>query len=149
MLHYSRRYDQAVAAYQDSLTLDPNVDEPYGRRGFACYMLGQLQSARQSCEVKADCWFTQVCLAIVYDKLGRHADAEAVFAKLKASRDDTFLSAEIHAQWGNISKALESLEATLRERGAGLAWLKVDPLIDPPRKEPRFQSIERELKFPQ
>lgn len=88
------------------------------------------------------------CLAIVYDKLGRHADAEAVFAKLKASRDDTFLSAEIYAQWGNISKALESPEATLRECGAGLAWLKVDPLMDPLRKEPRFQSIERALKFP-
>jgi len=27
-------------------------------------------------------------------------------------------------------------------------WLKIDPLLDPLRKEPRFQAIERELKFP-
>jgi hypothetical protein len=27
--------------------------------------------------------------------------------------------------------------------------LKTDPLTDPLRKEPRFQAIERELKFPQ
>jgi hypothetical protein len=27
-------------------------------------------------------------------------------------------------------------------------WLKTDPLMDPLRNEPRFQAIERELKFP-
>jgi hypothetical protein len=26
--------------------------------------------------------------------------------------------------------------------------LKIDPLLDPLCKEPRFQAIERELKFP-
>jgi hypothetical protein len=26
--------------------------------------------------------------------------------------------------------------------------LKAEPLLDPLRKEPRFQAIERELKFP-
>jgi len=33
-------------------------------------------------------------------------------------------------------------------RDAGLADLKTDPLMDPLRKEPRFQAIERALKFP-
>jgi hypothetical protein len=28
-------------------------------------------------------------------------------------------------------------------------WLKTGPLLDPLRKEPRIQAIERELKFPQ
>jgi len=30
-----------------------------------------------------------------------------------------------------------------------LEWLKTGPLLDPLRKEPRFQAIERELKCPQ
>jgi hypothetical protein len=30
----------------------------------------------------------------------------------------------------------------------GLLGLKTDPLLDPLRKEPRFQAIERELNFP-
>jgi len=33
-------------------------------------------------------------------------------------------------------------------RDPGLVNLKTDSLLDPLRKEPRFQAIERELKFP-
>jgi hypothetical protein len=33
-------------------------------------------------------------------------------------------------------------------RNAGLAWPRVDPLLDPLRKEPRFQGIVHALKFP-
>jgi hypothetical protein len=36
----------------------------------------------------------------------------------------------------------------MRSRGPRLLNLKTDPLLDPLRKEPRFQAIERELKFP-
>jgi len=34
-------------------------------------------------------------------------------------------------------------------RDSNLEILKVDPFIDPLRQEPRFQAIERELRFPQ
>jgi hypothetical protein len=40
------------------------------------------------------------------------------------------------------------LETALRLRDPGLAWLKVDPLLDPLRREPRFQAVERALRFP-
>jgi len=33
-------------------------------------------------------------------------------------------------------------------RDPGFRRLKTDPLLDPLRKEPRFQAIERELRFP-
>jgi hypothetical protein len=33
-------------------------------------------------------------------------------------------------------------------RDPGLELLKTDALLDPLRKEPRFQAVERELKFP-
>jgi hypothetical protein len=63
---------------------------------------------------------------------------------------DTFAYqfAEIYAQWGNQGKALEWLDTAMRLRDAGLLFLRTDPLMDPLRKEPRFQAIERELKFP-
>ena len=87
---------------------------------------------------------------MIYDKLGRHADAEAVLSKLKAAQGDdaAYQYATIYAQWGQRPKALEWLETALRLRDPGLESLKTDPLLDPLRKEPRFQAIERELKFP-
>jgi hypothetical protein len=30
----------------------------------------------------------------------------------------------------------------------GLAYTKIDPLMDPIRQEPRFQAVEGQLRFP-
>jgi hypothetical protein len=54
----------------------------YNARGASCYMLGDFQGARTSCEVKSDYSPNQLCLALTYDKLGRHADSEAMRQKL-------------------------------------------------------------------
>ena len=48
----------------------------------------------------------------------------------------------------NRPKALEWLDTAMRRRDPGLLNLKTDPLMDPLRKEPRFQAVLRELKFP-
>jgi tetratricopeptide (TPR) repeat protein len=87
---------------------------------------------------------------VIYDKLGRHADAEAELAKLKAAVSDAgaYQYATVYAQWGQRAKALEWLETALRLRDPGLGNLKTDSLLDSLRQEPRFQAIERELKFP-
>jgi hypothetical protein len=37
----------------------------------------------------------------------------------------------------------------MRLRDPGLGWLKMDPLLDPLRENPRFQAIEQQLKFPE
>jgi hypothetical protein len=87
---------------------------------------------------------------VTYDKLGRHADAEAELSKLKVALGDAsaYQYATIYAQWGNRAKAREWLETALRLGDPGLENVKTDPLLDPLRQEPRFQAIERELKFP-
>jgi tetratricopeptide (TPR) repeat protein len=149
-LYAARRYEEAAAAFAEVISLDPDFKSTYPERGLAYFGLGELQSARASCETKPDYWTGQQCLAIIYDRLGRHADAEAELAKMKAALGDTaaYQYATIYAQWGNRVKALEWLETALRLRDPGLENLKTDPLMDPLRQEPRFQAIERELKFP-
>jgi tetratricopeptide (TPR) repeat protein len=109
-----------------------------------------MDSTRVMCETKRDHWVSQWCLAVIYDKLGLHADAEAALSKIKAALGDNaaYQYGTIYAQWGNQAKALEGLETALRLRDSGLENLKIDPLLNPLRKEPRFQAIERELKFP-
>ena len=151
VLVLARQYTNALSAYQDALALEPERPDLYGGRGLAYYLVGDLEHARSSCESRFVSLWNQQCLAITYDKLGRHADAESVLAKLKASMGDAgaFQYCEIYAQWGNTAQALNWLETALRLRDPGLELVKGDPLLDPLRREPRFQSVMRELKFPE
>jgi hypothetical protein len=58
------------------------------------------------------------------------------------------LRATIYAVWGNTDKALEWLARAVRLPDAGVVYVKTDALMDPFRSNPRFQAIERELRFP-
>jgi TolB-like protein/tetratricopeptide (TPR) repeat protein len=149
-LDMARRYSEAIAAYEHALALDPDSPRTNAWRGYPYYALGDFQRARSSCETRSEFVLIQTCLAMTDDKLGRHADAEATLAKLKASWGDAaaYQYAQIYAQWGDQAKALEWLEKAVRFHDLGLKLLKTDYFLDPLRKEPRFQAIERELKFP-
>jgi len=153
-LRLARRYDESLAAYRVALSQVPDTADMQWSSGLVYYALGDIQRARSLCEGKAkegnaeEPWAG--CLAIVYWKLGRSADAEAWMEKNKARWGDAAAAgyAACYAQWGDASKALEWLEKAFRLRDVDLQSLKVDPLYDPLRHEPRFQAIERALKFP-
>jgi len=149
-LYAARRYEEAVVAFSEGISLHPGDKAFYTYRGLAYYGVGDLQSARASCETNRDYLGNRWCLAVTYDKLGRHADAEAELSKLKASMGDVmaYQYAAVYAQRGDSPTALEWLETALRLRDPGLENLKIDPLMDPLRKEARFQAVMRELKFP-
>jgi serine/threonine-protein kinase len=150
-LFLAHRYEDAKAANAEAISLDPGLLRAYEYSGLADYQLGNFVGGRATCESRPNFGGTQWCLALVYQKLGRHADAQAAVAKIQAMQGDTaaYQYATIYAQWGDIPKALEWLESAMRLRDPGLSLLKTDPLLDPLRKEPRYQAIERQLKFPQ
>jgi TolB-like protein len=150
-LRYARRYDEAIAAYQDSIAVDPEHSaEAYARRGLSYYLAGNLAQARSSCEARPDYHESWECQAMTYHKTGRHEDATAALARLVQLGGDgaAYQYAEIRTQWGERGAGLEWLEKAMRLRDPGLIYLKTDPLLDPLRNEPRFQAIERALKFP-
>jgi TolB-like protein/Tfp pilus assembly protein PilF len=150
-LQVLRRYDEATAAFRGALALDPDASDALTEVGIIQYLLGDPEAARSTCEkVTEDYDLRPQCLALALHKLGRHADAEAALDKLKARWGDSgpTVYAVVYAQWGDTAKALELLNTALRLRIPWLAALKTDPLLDPLRNEPRFQAIERELKFP-
>jgi TolB-like protein/Flp pilus assembly protein TadD len=146
----ARRYDEALTAFQDAITLDPASTWGHAWRGIVYYVLGDLQKARSSCEAKPDFMVSQLCLALVYEKLGRHADSQAMLAKVQAENGDAqaYAYAAVYSTLGSTGEALEWLETAYRVRDPGLVNLKVDAAFDALRSEPRFQTIERELKFP-
>jgi TolB-like protein/tetratricopeptide (TPR) repeat protein len=151
-LFYSHRYVEAIAALDETTRLDPTDPWAAGVRGLAYYLMSDLTRARGSCEVPSQHYEVRVCRAIVYRGLGRRPAAEAELAAIAAisgNPDDyAYQFAEIHAQWGNTARALEWLETDVRVRGTGLKNVRGDPLLDPLRADPRFQAIERKLKFP-
>src|SRR5262249_10637111 len=83
-LLYRHRYPEAIAAYKDAEALDPSTpNSESGSIGYAFYLLGDFENARSSCEKRSE--INQLCLALTYEKLGRHADAQAMLAKARAS----------------------------------------------------------------
>jgi len=146
----AQRYREAIDANNRALHLDFDSSDLKNARGLNYLMLGELQSARESCETKKRDWQGWLCLAILYDRLHRRADAEIERAAMQAEFGEgaAYQMAEIYAQWGEIPKALDWLETAYRLPDAGVIGVKLDPLVDPLRKEPRFREIERKLNFP-
>jgi hypothetical protein len=139
-----------LEASDRALQIDANSSDVKNARGLNYLLLGEFDSARQSCETEKRDWQGRLCMAILYDRLGRHPDAESERAALQAEFGEgtAYQMAEIYAQWGNIPKALDWLDTAYRLPGSGIVTLRVDQLVDPLRKEPRFREIERKLNFP-
>jgi len=150
-LRIAQRYNEAIVAYQAAIATDPGPPESYARSGLGYYALGSYQMARSTCERKPDYWETRLCLALTFERLGQRRQSDGHIKWLTEFYGGDQLAyqyAEIYAQRAERDKALQWLEAALRLRDAGLRRLKTDPLMDPLRKEPRFQAVMRELKFP-
>ena len=156
-LRMARRYQEAIEAAQGALALDADNPGVLTTLGMAYYALGDYESARAACDgtrpranPAGSYYGIQVCLAITYEKLGRHADAEAMLTTVQSWYGDrgAYQYAEIYSQWGNTPEALAWLEKSTRLGDSGLVGLKVDSLLDPLRNAPRFQVIQRALKFP-
>ena len=146
-LTIARRYPAALQAYDVAQSLDFPA---HGYRGVVQYLMGNDEEARASCQVEPPDTEILVCQALVYHRMARLREAQAALQQLKTEHQDAgpYQYAEIYAQWGDTPAALSWLEKALQLRDTGLISLRVDPLLDPLRAEPRFQAAMRELKFP-
>ena len=58
-----------------------------------------------------------------------------------------FQIAQGYAGLGDHAQALDWLERAYREHSLWMAWLKVDPSMNPLRDEPRFKELMTKLKY--
>ncbi len=80
------------------------------------------------------------------DKDGLDRSMMAVYKELGDAA--SYQYAEIYAEFGDKERALAALEQGLEIRDSGLAWIRVDPYLDPLRGERRFQTLIGRLDFP-
>lgn len=62
-------------------------------------------------------------------------------------RPDEAIAAAIHVYLGEKERALALLEKSYDERDDSCAMLKVDPIWDSLRAEPRFQALMKKMAF--
>jgi serine/threonine-protein kinase len=146
----ARRHAEAIVAFTTAKGLAPSSGLANAWLSLAYYATGDFQSARTACE-GADDGNKPFCFALIYEKLGRHADARQTLSRLQAESGDAsaVFYAMIYAQWGDAARALNWLDTAVRHRDPYLIKVRYTYLFDPLRNEPRFQAIERALKFPE
>jgi TolB-like protein/Tfp pilus assembly protein PilF len=90
-------------------------------------------------------------LALVYNALGRKADANAALAEFERRDADTraYDIAQIHADRGEIDQAFGWLERAYDQRNFTLAALKRDPLLSNLTPDPRYAAFLRKMNLPE
>jgi TolB-like protein/tetratricopeptide (TPR) repeat protein len=148
--YMARHYAESIAQNRRALESMTETARVSGWMGLGYIGLGDSEAARAACDVTKAEWVNITCLAIAYHNLGRQPEAAASLATLLREFGDSasYQQADIYAQWGDIPLALAALERAFRTRDPGISWIKVDPLLDPLRKEPRFKSVLASLHFP-
>jgi hypothetical protein len=58
-----------------------------------------------------------------------------------------YQQAQVLAQWGEYDSAVTALERAYQKGDSGLVLSRNDPLLDPVRRDPRFEQLQVRLGF--
>jgi adenylate cyclase len=87
-----------------------------------------------------------------YAKSGRKREAEQYIDRLKKTAKTQYVRSYyisgIYAALGDKDKAFAELEKSFAERDWFLSRMKVDPLMDSLRDDPRFKDLLKRMNLP-
>jgi serine/threonine-protein kinase len=149
----ARRYDEAIAQLRRTLLLDSNFVYARWNLGAALYLKGDTNAAIAEYEKAAaldDDPQIKALLARAYAETGRKESALEILNKLEEAGENkyvrNYLYALVYVGLGEKEKAIEYLEkGSDNSESADLTWIKVDPMFDPLRNEPRFRQLVAKL----
>jgi adenylate cyclase len=152
----ARKYDLALRGLKKTLELDPYYVATYINLTAVYLAMGRYQEAREAndrCrEIRGvskkpdddDYWS-----ALIYAWSGNPAEARRILAAVKVKMKENFIPTDfvvcIHAALGDRDEAFVWLEKAYQERDCILYTLKVEPLFDPLRSDPRFADMLRRV----
>lgn len=148
---YRREYDQAIRYYKKTLELEPNFSPAH--LGLALAYVGQYELAKGQTE-QMGLFFKSVVefqkgLAVQIDVIGF---IESLVASEKATqplseRVPPLVFAMTYAILGNAPQCCYWLQRACEERSEYLVYLKVDPIFDSIRSDPRFGEILKQIRL--
>jgi len=153
--YYSRRFDRARELGRQVV----EVDRHYGNAHWITAMshVHQGQHARalavfQQLRKSDDTPLNLAWVAFAQGLNGDPAVARQLLAELTSIAETRYVDptalAVIHLGLGDKEESCRWLEQAQAERSGSMVWLKVEPLFDALRAEPRFGALVRKMNFP-
>jgi tetratricopeptide (TPR) repeat protein len=143
----ARKYDLAITQFE---SLHEAAD-------FVLLTVAYLEVKRfpEALATAKKCKGSDLCpihLALVYNMWGRKREATKIINQFMEASRHRYIYPTVLARaciaTDDRKQALKWLERAYEEKDPGLFWLKVGPIYDPLRSEPRFQALLQKLKFP-
>ncbi len=154
ILYFARRHDAALARFQQLLQVDPRYPSVHFFMALVYAQTGRYEKALASLR-QTDPQVNQPDVLTIrgylHARLEQPDEARRVLARLELLSQDrtanSFGKALIHIGLGEHDRALNLLEQAAEERTWHLGMLKVEPILDPLRGEPRFQALLKKLNL--
>jgi TolB-like protein/DNA-binding winged helix-turn-helix (wHTH) protein/predicted negative regulator of RcsB-dependent stress response len=149
VLYFARQYDQAVKQFQASLELDSAFVSAHVKLGWAYEELAMSDKAlaefKSGLRLLGDDPALQAILASGYAGAKMKSEALVIIDQLKDRTNrqyvTPYMTAVVYAGLGDNDQAFQWLQKAYRGRDGWLAWLQVDPKLDPLRDDPRFVKL--------
>ena len=150
ILYYSRQYDRAVKQGRSVLELDPNFGHAWALLVPSYLQMGKYDEAvagvnRSAASIEGP--WTWAWRAAAYGRWGHAEEARRAVAKLEQlpiSRTERTAALLIaYSGTGKKERVLDLLERAYAEHSNAIVQIKVDPMYDPIRNDPRFKDLLR------
>ena len=148
--YYARQYDRAIEQLRKAVEMDPNFARAHQYLGRTYVKKGMYEEAVAECQKAWQLDNTPRTLGFLgyaYAVSGKRAAAQKVIEELKGESKRRYVSpywiTVVYAGLGDTDGALEWLEKLYEERSGFLIFLKVEPIFDSLRSDPRFTDLLR------
>ncbi|MGH9778888.1 MAG: tetratricopeptide repeat protein, partial [Candidatus Acidiferrales bacterium] len=156
-LLHARRYDEAIRQLQKTMEMHPEFFPSSLQLAKAYAQLGRYEEALAEAEKGKRLPEFEPYYGVIgwiHARAGRKAEAESLLRRLQELSTQRYIDpgaiATVYIGLGQNEEALTWLERAYEQRGSYLIlYLKVDPVYDPLRGDPRFQDLLRRMNFPE
>lgn len=150
-----REYQKAIDEYREIIEFDPSFYKGYTALGRAYAQVGRYQEALSMLEkgrsLAGDIPNILSAMGQVHGLAGEHQRAREMLAELAALGKTRYVPstsfALVHLGLGEKEQALQWLEKACEQHDLPLSAIKVHPIWDPLRPEPRFRKLLNRMRL--